>query len=97
MLDVVTSKNPFQKRKLLQVFTSLFYDSRHVKRGTRFLYNDFFFFVCVKVVVYVLVHICEYLCNFFPSVCPYVQDAVIFSSQNYPRDVPLICGYGMSM
>lgn len=56
-----------------------------------------FFFVCVKVVVYVLVHICEYLCNFFPSVCPYVQDAVIFSSQNYPRDVPLICGYGMSM
>lgn len=41
----------------------------------------FFFFVCVKVVVYVLVHICEYLCNFFPSVCPFVQDAVIFSSQ----------------
>lgn len=39
------------------------------------------FFVCVKVVVYVLVHICQYLCNFFPSVCPFVQDAVIFSSQ----------------
>lgn len=60
----------------------------------------FFFFVCVKVVVYVLVHICEYLCNFFPSVCPFVQDAVIFlvvKSENYPRDVPLICGYGMSM
>lgn len=47
------------------------------------------FFVCVKVVVYVLVHICEYLCNFFPSVCPFVQDAVIFSSQI--RKLPARC------